>query len=63
MVIAVTESNNVHALDATTGLPIWSRTDIGPPVPELPVRRYYSQLVSQALRLSISPLVGFSSTH
>src|SRR5439155_4005660 len=33
MVIAVTELNNVYALDATTGLPIWSRTDIGPPVP------------------------------
>src|SRR5213592_3680575 len=32
MVIAVTESNNVYALDATTGLPIWSRTDIGPAV-------------------------------
>src|SRR6266446_6584670 len=32
MVIAVTESNNVYALNATTGLPIWSRTDIGPPV-------------------------------
>ena len=32
MIIAVTESNNVYALDATTGLPIWSRTDIGPPV-------------------------------
>src|SRR5260221_7183027 len=31
-IIAVTESNNVYALDATTGLPIWSRTDIGPPV-------------------------------
>src|SRR6266700_8159069 len=30
MIIAVTESNNVYALDATTGLPIWSRTDIGP---------------------------------
>src|SRR5256885_1418071 len=36
MVIAVTESNNVYALDATTGLPIWSRTDIGPPVPSTP---------------------------
>ena len=35
MIIAVTESNNVYALDATTGLPIWSRTDIGPPVSEL----------------------------
>src|SRR5438046_585149 len=32
MIIAVTESNNVYALNATTGLPIWSRTDIGPPV-------------------------------
>src|SRR5215467_12528999 len=32
MIIAVTELNNVYALDATTGLPIWSRTDIGSPV-------------------------------
>src|SRR5437660_4508202 len=36
MVIAVTESNNVYALSATTGLPIWSRTDIGPPVSTTP---------------------------
>jgi len=36
MVIAVTESNNVYALNATTGLPIWSRTDIGPPVSTTP---------------------------
>src|ERR1700751_2877909 len=36
MVIAVTEANNVYALDATTGLPIWSRTDIGAPVPSTP---------------------------
>src|SRR5213593_1630493 len=36
MIIAVTESNNVYALDAATGLPIWSRTDIGPPVPTTP---------------------------
>src|SRR6188472_4433172 len=33
MIIGVTESNNVYALDATTGRPIWSRTDIGPAVP------------------------------
>src|SRR4029077_11951818 len=33
MVIAVTESNNVYALHADTGLPIWSRTDIGTPAP------------------------------
>ncbi len=32
MVIAVTESNNVYALNATTGAVIWQRTDIGPPV-------------------------------
>ena len=32
MIIAVTASNNIYALNATTGLPIWSRTDIGPPV-------------------------------
>ena len=36
MIIAVTEMNNVYALDAATGLPIWSRTDIGPPVPSTP---------------------------
>jgi cell division septation protein DedD len=36
MIIAVTELNNVYALDATTGLPIWSRTDIGSPVPSTP---------------------------
>src|SRR6476660_3165319 len=36
MVIAVTESNNVYALNATTGTVIWSRTDIGPPVPTTP---------------------------
>src|SRR6266536_4053944 len=33
MIIAVTESNNVYALNATTGTVIWSRTDIGPSVP------------------------------
>jgi hypothetical protein len=33
MVIAVTESNNVYALHADTGLPIWSRNDLGAPVP------------------------------
>src|SRR3989440_9668850 len=27
MIIAVTESNNVYALNATTGIPIWSRTN------------------------------------
>jgi hypothetical protein len=32
MVIVVTASNNVYALNADTGLPIWSRTDIGPAV-------------------------------
>src|SRR5215211_430895 len=32
MIIAVTESNNVYALDATTGTVIWQRTDIGPAV-------------------------------
>src|SRR5438874_1993408 len=36
MIIAVTELNNVYALDATTGLPIWSRTDIGSPVSNTP---------------------------
>ena len=33
MIIAVTESNNVYALNATTGTVIWQRTDIGPSVP------------------------------
>lgn len=36
MIIEVTESNNVYALNATTGLPIWSRADIGSPVPSTP---------------------------
>src|SRR3954462_2717867 len=31
MIIAVTESNNVHALNATTGTVIWQR-NLGPPV-------------------------------
>ena len=33
MIIAVTEWNNVYALNATTGTVIWQRTDIGPSVP------------------------------
>jgi len=32
IIIAVTESNNVYALNATTGAVIWQRTDLGPPV-------------------------------
>src|SRR5512133_3806571 len=32
MIIAVTASNNIYALNATTGAVIWQRTDIGPPV-------------------------------
>src|SRR5438046_2238864 len=37
MIIVVTASNNIYALDATTGTVIWNRTDIGPPVtPGLP---------------------------
>jgi len=32
MVIAVTESNYVYALDALSGVPIW-QTNVGPPVP------------------------------
>src|SRR6266550_2385910 len=32
MVIVATASNYVYALNADTGLPIWSRTDIGPAV-------------------------------
>jgi hypothetical protein len=34
MVIVVTASNNVYALHADTGTMIWSRTDIGAPVPQ-----------------------------
>jgi hypothetical protein len=32
MIIAVTASNNIYALNASTGTVIWQRTDIGPPV-------------------------------
>src|SRR5467141_2730018 len=32
MIVVVTASNNVYALHADTGTPIWSRTDIGPAV-------------------------------
>ena len=32
MIIAVTASNNIYALNATTGAVIWQRTDIGPAV-------------------------------
>src|SRR5512132_3053586 len=32
MIIAVTASNNIYALNASTGVVIWSRTDIGAPV-------------------------------
>jgi hypothetical protein len=32
MIIVVTASNNIYALNATTGSVIWSRTDIGPAV-------------------------------
>ena len=42
MIIAVTESNNVYALNATTGMVIWSRTDIGPPVQNRSVRKHQS---------------------
>src|ERR1700741_418941 len=41
MVVAVTESNNVYALNATTGLPIWSRTDIGSPVQNTPCGGFF----------------------
>ena len=41
MVIAVTESNNVYALNATTGTVIWSRTDIGAPVPTTPCGGFF----------------------
>ncbi len=32
MIIVVTESNNIYALNATTGTVIWQRTDLGTPV-------------------------------
>src|SRR6478672_8646393 len=32
MIIVVTASNNIYALNANTGTVIWQRTDIGPPV-------------------------------
>ena len=32
MIIVVTASNNIYALNATTGILIWQRNDIGPPV-------------------------------
>ena len=32
MFVAVTASNNIYTLDASTGQIIWNRTDIGPPV-------------------------------
>jgi len=32
MIIAVTASNNIYALNATTGAVIWQRTDVGPAV-------------------------------
>ena len=64
MIIAVTESNNVYALDATTGLPIWSRTDIGPPVPHQALAAAISiPVASLARQLSISPPEDFSSTR
>src|SRR6059036_26890 len=40
MIIAVTESNNVYALDATTGTVIWQRNDLGPPVTSGLLREY-----------------------
>ena len=32
MIVVVTASNNIYALNASTGAVIWQRTDIGPPV-------------------------------
>src|SRR5437660_6739783 len=40
-IIAVTESNNVYALDATTGVQLWSRTDIGSPVANTPCGGFF----------------------
>jgi hypothetical protein len=55
MVIVVTASNNVYALNANTGFPIWSRTDIGPAIS--------TRLASLALQLSISTPDRSSSTR
>jgi len=40
-IIAVTESNNVYALDAVTGTVLWSRTDIGVPVQSTPCGGFF----------------------
>ena len=63
-IIAVTESNNVYALDAVDGSVIWQR-DVGDPVFQDDLTCQGAILintVSPARPLSISPLVRFFST-
>ena len=63
MIIAVTASNNIYALNATTGAVIWQRNarharHVGAVHAEILFR-----LASSARLLSISPPDHFSSTH
>ena len=63
MIIAVTASNNVYALNATTGTVIWQR-NIGTAASTGPsLRQYLVQLASSAHLLSISPPDHFSLTR
>jgi hypothetical protein len=57
MIIAVTESNNVYALNATTGTVIWQRADIGPSVPSssLPCSNI------DPVGITSTPIVDFAS--
>ncbi len=60
MVIVVTESNNVYALNATTGTVIWKRM-LAPPSAQVCPAAILSRSVSPAHPLSISP-PGHSSS-
>ena len=63
MIVAVTESNNVYALNATTGTVIWQRTDLGPPVTSgLPCGNINPAGIT-GTPWSISPPEDFSSMH
>ena len=62
MIIAVTESNNVYALNATTGTVIWQRNLGTPSLPVFPAE-ISIRLASPARRSSISPPDHFSSMH
>ena len=63
MIIVVTESNNVYALNATTGTVIWQRTDLGPAVISVFPAEISIRLASPARPWSISPPEDFSSMH